>query len=226
MSTEVLNREPRQTHVQVVLFAESELMRAGLQALLHGLESVALDQVCGSLANLSDALSVHAVDVVVVSGEHSAALCAPLVRHAAHPPLVLALLTESQFSHGMRRETLQADGYVLEEGLTADVLDRALTQLINNEMPMPSRLGRKLLASATGDSAKRQLSVAPLTVREHQALVHVVDGLSNKQIARKLGISDNGVKRLISSVLLKLGASNRTAAAVTALDLGLVDSAL
>ncbi|WP_381804006.1 response regulator transcription factor [Streptomyces niveus] len=61
-----------------------------------------------------------------------------------------------------------------------------------------------------------------LTSREHEALGLLGQGLSNKQIARSLGISPHGAKRLVGSILLKLGSPNRTAAVVTAMRTGLI----
>lgn len=61
-----------------------------------------------------------------------------------------------------------------------------------------------------------------LTGREDEVVRLLAQGLSNKQIARRLGISSHGVKRIVASLLLKLGAPNRTAAVVTALQTGLI----
>lgn len=118
---------------------------------------------------------------------------------------------------------LPADGYLLREDLTAGALDRALAQLAADEMPMPLSLGRQLLSYAGESAHSLPPRVVKLTSREHDVLVQLVAGLSNKQIARHLRISEHGVKRLVSSVLLKLGAANRTAAVVTAIKLGLID---
>lgn len=61
-----------------------------------------------------------------------------------------------------------------------------------------------------------------LTAREQETLALLAEGLSNKQIARRLAISDHGAKRLVTSVLLKLGAPNRTTAVVTAIKAGMI----
>jgi DNA-binding NarL/FixJ family response regulator len=64
---------------------------------------------------------------------------------------------------------------------------------------------------------------ARLTFREQETLTHLAHGLSNRQIATRMRISEHGAKRLVSSLLLKLGATNRTAAVVTAIKYGLVE---
>ena len=63
----------------------------------------------------------------------------------------------------------------------------------------------------------------PLTSRELEVLAHLADGLSNKAIAARLGLSDETVKFHLSAVFGKLGASNRTDAVRHALRKGLIE---
>src|SRR5687767_896977 len=65
--------------------------------------------------------------------------------------------------------------------------------------------------------------VEPLTARELEVLAHLADGLSNKAIAVRLGISDETVKFHLSAIFGKLGASNRTDAVRQALRRGVVE---
>jgi two-component system response regulator DegU len=62
----------------------------------------------------------------------------------------------------------------------------------------------------------------PLSPRETEILQFVTDGLSNKEIARELGISQQTVKNHMTSILNKLNVKDRTQAAVTALKHGWV----
>jgi two-component system, NarL family, response regulator YdfI len=61
-----------------------------------------------------------------------------------------------------------------------------------------------------------------LTAREMEVLRMLADGLGNKQIAARLGISDHTVKFHISSILDKLGASSRTEAVTLGIRMGLI----
>lgn len=65
--------------------------------------------------------------------------------------------------------------------------------------------------------------VEQLTPREHEVLVLVADGLSNREIATELDISEHTVKFHLASVFGKLGASSRTEAVRRGLQLGLVE---
>jgi RNA polymerase sigma factor (sigma-70 family) len=63
-----------------------------------------------------------------------------------------------------------------------------------------------------------------LSVRELHVLKSVAAGMSNKQIARRLGISENTVRNHLTRILTKLGAGNRTEAVVSAMRAGLVSA--
>lgn len=105
-----------------------------------------------------------------------------------------------------------ADGYLLKdmepEHLCANllkaasgvtVLQESLTEVLKNALLEPT-------AKITSDAA--------LTEREHEILECLADGLNNKTIARKLGISDTTVKVHIKNLLRKLNLTSRLEAAV------------
>jgi len=62
----------------------------------------------------------------------------------------------------------------------------------------------------------------PLTPRELEVLGLIADGLSSKEIARRLGISEHTVKFHVNTIMSKLGARSRTEAVVVAARLGLI----
>src|SRR5688500_6690524 len=65
--------------------------------------------------------------------------------------------------------------------------------------------------------------VEALTTREHDVLALVADGLANRDIAARLGISDHTVKFHLASIFGKLGVSTRTEAVQRGLRLGVID---
>ena len=74
-----------------------------------------------------------------------------------------------------------------------------------------------------GDSETILTSVEPLTARELDVLRLLAEGLPNKMIAGRLGISDQTVKFHVASIGSKLGARNRTDAVRLAIRRGLVE---
>ena len=77
------------------------------------------------------------------------------------------------------------------------------------------------LVAAVGEAADQPPAEA-LTPREIDVLELLAEGLSNKGIARRLGISDQTVKFHVASIASKLGATNRTEAVRIALRRGLL----
>src|SRR5262249_27119099 len=112
-------------------------------------------------------------------------------------------------------------GFVSLAGLDAQVLRKALLRVAGGELPMPPRLVHRLLSSVAEVEKRRTLP--RLTRREQQAMVLLADGLSNKELGRRLAISDHGAKRLVTNILAKLDCPNRTQAVALALRWGLYD---
>ena len=77
-------------------------------------------------------------------------------------------------------------------------------------------------AIAPGRSEDPDISVEELTPREQQVLQWLAGGLSNKQIASQLGISEHTVKFHVGAIFSKLGARSRTEAVTKAARLGLI----
>ena len=68
-------------------------------------------------------------------------------------------------------------------------------------------------------------SPAPLTSRELKVLRHLAEGETNRRIAEALRLSLSTVKRHLERIISKLEVSDRTQAAVKAVELGLIDPA-
>jgi DNA-binding NarL/FixJ family response regulator len=82
--------------------------------------------------------------------------------------------------------------------------------------------GGSLLHPAVAVRLLEEIAADPLTPREREVLVLIGRGLANKVIARELGIAEKTVKAHVSSVLAKLGLTDRTQAALFAVREGIV----
>ena len=103
-------------------------------------------------------------------------------------------------------------------------MTQALTDATEgNSLPEESNLRRirqLMHRNAPTPNVRDQLNLTP---REIQVLRHIGLGLSNKEIASSLGISVETVKEHVQNILRKVGANDRTDAAVRAVRMGLVD---
>jgi len=110
-----------------------------------------------------------------------------------------------------------ARGVVLRDS-GADRLAAALAAAARGLLVLDDALGGMLPKPRDGSEPLPE----PLTPREQQVLDLLAEGLSNKAIAARLGISDHTAKFHVNSILGKLGADTRTEAIVQAVRLGLV----
>src|SRR5262247_3379145 len=104
-----------------------------------------------------------------------------------------------------------AANYILKEADPEDLL-RAVRAAARGESPVSPRAGQALFAARTG----RLEAAEQLTSRERQVLLLVAEGLVNKQIARRLGITEKTTKAHLTRIYAAIGVSDRTQAALWA----------
>ncbi len=117
---------------------------------------------------------------------------------------------------------------VLSRDCTTAALESALSTVLHGLCVVDrALLAEPAAAIADSDAGVSILGIAAgstdnLTAREHEVVALMAEGLSNKQIADRLGISAHTAKFHVNAVLSKLDATTRTEAVVRALQRGLV----
>lgn len=213
-------------HLIVAVAVRNEVVRLGLVSMLLALPSIGRLVELDDLADLSVQFDERHLDLVVLpcpgrEGSESAQVAADAARHGCK---VLFLLDSTDQQDVSRIATLPADGFLIQAELNRDSLQETLQRIMNGEVSIPSTLARELLSNVRRSRPEQPGRPVMLTPREQQALVLLSDGLSNKQIARRLGISEHGAKRHVANVLAKLNSPNRTLAVAIALKEGLLSS--
>lgn len=212
----------RVRNLNIVLFVKNVVLRRGLDAVLHQLPMTDSIHHCGDPLAVREFVDAGKADVLILTAtEHVAASD---LHFGPNRPKILLVLDEAQAADPMVTAGMPVDGFLVQQELTAAHLRAALDRVLVGEMPMPSALGRSLLARAGSSRMGEKLRPVTLTQRESETVALLSEGLSNKQIARRLSISEHGAKRLVTSVMLKLGAPNRTAAVVAAIKSGIISA--
>lgn len=168
--------------------------------------------VVGEAADADEALAVaHAtqpdlvlLDLRLASG--SALALIPELRALRPPPRVVLL--SSYLEAGVVDEAMRlgANGYLLKHVGPGTLVDQLRAALRGEVVLDPA--AAELLGKATASP------LATLSDREREVLACIVDGMTNKQAAQALGISEKTVKTHVSHLLAKLGVRDRTQAAV------------
>lgn len=203
------------SQIHVLIVADDPLVRAGLGALLSGQPTVTISGQTGS-DDLAAALLAFLPDVLVWDlgwePERRIEALSAFTDNAALP--VVALLATPAAAAAAR--AAGARGLLARDVDGAQIAAAAaavLERLLVFAEPMVA-----LPAAPVGEDA----AVEPLSPRELDVLRRMAEGLSNKQIARDLDISEHTVKFHVNAVLGKLGAQSRTEAVVRATRAGLI----
>lgn len=137
------------------------------------------------------------------------ALGVPVVALSSHSGSVAPLLSAGATA------VLRRDG-------SAEALRSALAPVLHGLVVIDPALDDTLLVGRALTSPTTGTDVEPLTQRETEVVELIATGLSNKQIAERLGISAHTVKFHVNAILAKLDVHSRTEAVVRAVQLGVV----
>jgi DNA-binding NarL/FixJ family response regulator len=115
-----------------------------------------------------------------------------------------------------------AAGFVLKDASRREVV-LAVRQVLTGESPLDPKLSAQLIRRLAGQAPAKERPAArgdDLTPRELEVLRLVAEGKTNAEIAQNLFVSVGTVKVHVERIIDKLGASDRTQAAVRAVELG------
>jgi len=207
--------------LRVLMVLHSEILRRGMRGMLLTLPEVADVYDCAE-RSAEESVGSGSVDIVIASpplGSDDERACKAAPSNGA---LVMLLLRDPDEEAVVRAATLPAHGFLLESELTTASLSNTLTRMVHGDVPMPSLLAHALLRRLRPRAVSPAKRPFLLTPRELQVVTLVAEGSSNKQIARRLGVSENGAKRHVANILAKLNCPNRTLAAALVLREGLI----
>jgi len=128
---------------------------------------------------------------------------------------VIMLTVSDQSEDLMAALQAGADGYLLKDMEPEDLM-RQLADAAHGKITISERLTQLLVASLREKSRPANLTEAGLTEQEHRILDQLVDGKSNKLIAREMNIAEGTVKVHVKHLLKKLNLRSRVEAAVWA----------
>lgn len=202
--------------IRVAIASTSSVRRAGLEALVKSTPSLRLAASLGEVQDLLQRIDGLQADAVIVD-VHSQSSLTP-------PPRILAIPVVALVDNPDPSWTAQA----LRHGIKSILPREAEAEQIRAAI-LAAHSGLVLLGAevsqALAKSVRTQLHPDPvenLTTRELEVLGMLAEGLSNRQIADRLRLSDHTIKFHISSILDKLGVSTRTEAVTAGLRMGLI----
>jgi two-component system NarL family response regulator len=201
--------------IRILVVEDHHVVRQGLVALIRTVPDMTVVAEAADGAQAVELFHQHRPDIVIMdlrlpglSGVEAIAA----IRRDFPAARVIVLTTFEGDEDIFRALQAGARGYLLKDMFGDELMD-AIRAVHAGKTRIPAPVAQRLAERMGGPS---------LTGRELEVLRSIVDGKSNKEIGAALFISEATVKTHINSILSKLGVSDRTQAATTALQRGIV----
>ena len=204
--------------IRVVVADDHAVVRRGLTGLIESTDDL---EVVGVAKDGSEAVALvreHRPDVAVMDLQmpvlDGVEATRAIVGEATGTE-VLVLTSFSDFARIDAAIEAGAVGYLLKDAEPEVLLD-GIRAVARGGSPLDPRAARRLLSRRSTAAAAESEDVAALSPREAEVLRLVVEGLLNKQIAQRLGITERTVKAHLTSAYQRIGVADRTQAALWA----------
>ena len=209
--------------IRLVIADDHVLVRQGIRAFLETHTDLAIVGEAEDAASATAICAAHKpqvalIDLVMPGG----GIVATRDIRAASPGTQVILLTSFEDPQQILAAVQAGVLSCLLKDVDADALVDVIRKAARGEAVLHPRFAGHLLnALRSGRADSSTAGFESLSQREREAFELLAEGMSNLQIAERLGIGEKTVKTHVSSVLAKLGVTDRTQAAVYAWRSGL-----
>lgn len=208
---------PEGGKVRVYLLDDHEIVRRGLRELLEGdgrIEVVGESGLAEEATRRIPALRPH---VAVLDGRLPDGSGIDVCRdiRSVDPSIACLILTSYDDDEALFHAIMAgASGYVLKQIRGNELID-AILRVAQGQSLLDPQVTARVLERLRGGH-EEDGALAGLTEQERRVLMHIADGLTNRQIGQEMFLAEKTVKNYVSSILAKLGMERRTQAAVFA----------
>ncbi len=210
--------------IRLLLLDDHVLFREGLSRLLASEPDFVMAGHCGTTAEALDVLRRSPVDVLMLDfdlGDDQGTQFLPAARAAGFAGKVLMLTAGMSATESAIALQLGASGIVLKHNSPA-TLARAIRQVAAGEMWMDPKVVQ-LMADGV-HHRNEDVIRRPLTPREQDVLRGIFEGLSNKEIAAQLNVTEGAIKATLQQLFQKTGVRTRSQLVRIALETSLATS--
>ena len=212
--------------LRILIVDDHEVVRVGLRTLLDRHPDFTVIDEAGTVREAVEKTLSLQPEVVVMDvrlqGGSGIEACRSIIAQA--PDTKIIILT-SYAEDAMLFDAISAGaaGYVLKQ-IGGDDLVRAIERVGRGEALLDPSLVQKVFARVREAARKEEAAAfAELTDQELRVLAQVAEGKTNREIAKALYLGEGTVRNYVSSILSKLGLTNRAEAAAYAVEHNLKD---
>jgi len=199
--------------IRVVIADDHRVVRVGLELLLGTFEDVGIVGVATNGEEAVERCAAEHPDVALIDIEMpgmDGVEATRRIRSVSPGTSVVAFTSFSDRERIIGVLDAGAVGYLLKDAEPMELHD-AILAAARGEAPLDPKAAAEILAERSAAAPAERLSG-----REREVLVLVAEGSANKQIARRLGISEKTVKGHLTNIFQTLGVRDRTQAALWA----------
>ncbi len=214
------------TKQRILLVDDHEVVRLGLKALLERHQNFEVVAEAGTAREAVERVEEFSPDVVVMDirlpGGSGIEACAEI---SAHFPNSKVIMLTSYAEDEMLFSAIRAGaaGYVLKQ-IGGEDLVHAIEAVSRGEALLDPAVTQRVFQEVRKAAKDEEASAfSALTQQEKHVLLLVSEGKTNREIAKALFLGEGTVRNYVSSILSKLGVSNRAEAAAFAVEHNLRD---
>ena len=211
------DQEASREAIRVYLLDDHEVVRRGLRDLLESSGEVVVVGESGSAREATARIPALRPDVAILDGRLPDGSGIDVCRdvRSVDPDIRALVLTSYDDDEALFAAIMAgASGYVLKQVRGNDLVETVRRVAAGQSMLDPALTAQVLDRIRNGPPEDPALG--RLTDQERRILDHVGEGMTNREIAGSMQLSEKTVKNYVSAVLAKLGLSSRTQAAVYA----------
>ncbi|PUA79377.1 response regulator [Nocardioides currus] len=208
---------PANATIRVFLLDDHEVVRRGIRDLLEAAGDIEVVGESGSAQEATARIPALRPHVAILDGRLPDGSGIDVCREvrSVDPTIKGLVLTSYDDDQALFAAIMAgASGYILKQVRGADLVDSVRRVAAGQSMLDPAMTSRVLERIRNGPDSDQELAI--LTAQEKRILDLIGEGLTNRDIAGRMQLSEKTVKNYVSAVLTKLGLSSRTQAAVFA----------
>lgn len=202
--------------IRIVIADRHPVFLQGISSVFATQRDFAIVASCSDGASCIEAIQFHVPDIALVDAEMPDMRELEILALANSAGLGSRVIFFTTADHA-ELQRLAAEGAcaVLTKEAKPEVLVKTLRQIVESQGLAP--LSRSIEEVNGGARVGEEMSLAQLTERERQIMRLVSEGLSNKEIGRRLNLADGTIKVHLHHIFQKLDISNRTVLAALAI---------
>lgn len=212
--------------IKVLIVDDEKLIREGLKIILSSYDQLELVGLCGDGYQALDFCRQNPVDVVLMDirmPECDGVLATRIIKEEFHHIKILILTTFSDMDYIEEALKHGASGYLLKDS-SYDLIYQGIKAASKGNIVVHPQIANKMLSNISRSRRKMdKLEPYDLTKREITIIKGIASGMSNREIAEQLYLSEGTVKNNISNILSKLNLRDRTQVAIFAFKSDLIE---